>query len=241
MHEPETKTRARQLRLEKGMPFKQIAVRVGISVATAHAWTRDIELTDEQRLRSLAHMTPASEVVMKRAETWRAINRLRRLSYQESGRQKAREGDPLHQAGCMLYWAEGSKERNSVLFSNSDVEMLRFFWRFLRSCFGLGATDVTLRLNVYTSNGPSISQVEAHWLQALELPSSCVRKHTINHLPTSSSGRKENKLPHGVCTLRVLKSTWLVQHIYGAIQEYAGFEEPRWLDGPPRKPRTKAR
>ena len=30
----------------------------------------------------------------------------------------------------------------------------------------------------------------------------------------------------------------LVQHIYGAIQEYGGFEEPRWLDGPARKPRT---
>jgi hypothetical protein len=38
-----------------------------------------------------------------------------------------------------------------------------------------------------------------------------------------------------VCTLTVAKSTHLVQHIYGAIQEYARFEEPRWLDGPPRK------
>jgi hypothetical protein len=27
-----------------------------------------------------------------------------------------------------------------------------------------------------------------------------------------------------------LGSTQIVQHIYGAIQEYAGFEEPRWLD-----------
>ena len=34
--------------------------------------------------------------------------------------------------------------------------------------------------------------------------------------------------------------TQLVQHIYGAIQEYAGFEEPRWLDGPPRKPKPTA-
>ena len=31
-------------------------------------------------------------------------------------------------------------------------------------------------------------------------------------------------------TIRVLKSTWLVQHIYGAIQEYGGFEESRWVD-----------
>jgi hypothetical protein len=59
-----------------------------------------------------------------------------------------------------------------------------------------------------------------------------LRKHTLNHLPTSSSGGKKNKLPYGVCALRVLRSTRIVQHIYGAIQEYAGFEEPRWLDGP---------
>jgi len=49
-----------------------------------------------------------------------------------------------------------------------------------------------------------------------------------NHMPTSSSGRARNKLPYGVCTLRV-HSTWMLQHIYGAIQEYAGFDEPTWL------------
>jgi hypothetical protein len=56
-----------------------------------------------------------------------------------------------------------------------------------------------------------------------------LRKHAINHLPTSSSGQAKNKLPYGVCTLRVY-DTRLVQHIYGAIQEYAGFDEPSWLD-----------
>jgi hypothetical protein len=35
----------------------------------------------------------------------------------------------------------------------------------------------------------------------------------------------------------VSRSTWLVQHIYGAIQEYSGVDQPQWLDGPPRKPR----
>ena len=38
-----------------------------------------------------------------------------------------------------------------------------------------------------------------------------------------------NKLPYGVCTLKV-HSTQAVQHIYGAIQEYAGFDQPAWLD-----------
>jgi hypothetical protein len=35
----------------------------------------------------------------------------------------------------MLYWAEGSKERNTVCFANSDIAMVRFFAEFLRVCF----------------------------------------------------------------------------------------------------------
>lgn len=50
----------------------------------------------------------------------------------------------------------------------------------------------------------------------------------INHLPTSSSGKAHNKLPFGVCALAVY-STRAVQRVYGAIQEYAGHEEPAWL------------
>lgn len=136
----------------------------------------------------------------------------------------------------MLYWAEGSKGRNQVHFANSDVNMVRFFWEFLREQLEVDAADMTVRLNVYTTNGLTLRQIEDHWLEALELPRTCLRGHTLNHAPTSSSGKKRNHLPYGVCSLRVLRSTHLAQHIYGAIQEYGGFDEPRWLDGPPRKP-----
>jgi hypothetical protein len=139
----------------------------------------------------------------------------------------------------MLYWAEGAKERNQVKFVNSDVSMLRFFLRFLRECLDVSVKDCRLRLNVYTNNGISLEEIERYWLDALNLPTSCVRGHVVNHYPTSSSGKKRRRLPYGVCSLTVARSTRLVQHIYGAIQEYAGFEEPRWLDGPPRRPGTR--
>lgn len=35
-------------------------------------------------------------------------------------------------------------------------------------------------------------------------------------------------LENGVGSLRVYK-TKVVQHVYGAIQEYAGFDNPEWL------------
>ena len=138
----------------------------------------------------------------------------------------------------MLYWAEGSKDRNTAAFANSDPNMMRLFRRFLTESLGVPPEDMRLRLNVYLGNGRSLRQIERYWLGLLELPRSVLRRHTLNHQPTSSSGQKKNRLPYGVCNLTV-NNTRIVQHIYGAIQEYAGFEEPRWLDGPTRKPRKK--
>jgi hypothetical protein len=129
----------------------------------------------------------------------------------------------------MLYWAEGSKRRNGIQFTNSDPKMLVLFRRFLTESLAVERDEIVLTLNVYTSNGLTIEEIERHWLELLDLPATAVRKHTLNHMPTSSSGRATNKLPYGVVTLSV-HSTWMVQHIYGAIQEYAGFDEPDWLD-----------
>ena len=130
----------------------------------------------------------------------------------------------------MLYWAEGPKARNTLKFANSDIQMVRFFRRFLTEALRVPVDKIVMTLNVYTNNGLSIEEIERHWLYVLQLPSTAVRKHTLNNLPTSSSGRAKNKLPYGVCTLAVYSGR-VIQHIYGAIQEYGQFEEPRWLDG----------
>ncbi len=44
-----------------------------------------------------------------------------------------------------------------------------------------------------------------------------------------SEKKRRTRLPYG--TVRVtVHSTHIVQSIYGAIQEYGGFERPEWLD-----------
>jgi hypothetical protein len=134
----------------------------------------------------------------------------------------------------MLYWAEGSKDRNQVGFCNSDPDMVRLFRDFILTYFEVAPSDFRLSIHVYLGNGLSLEEIKQYWLDHLDLPHSVLRKPLVNPLPTSSSGKKRNKLPYGVCTL-TLDRTEIVQHIYGAIQEYAGFDEPRWLDGTPRK------
>lgn len=227
---PAERQRARELRTE-GMPYKRIAADLDVAVNSVYRWTSDIELTPEQeeRNRSGPNGPQHPLTIARRAQRWSTVSRAKRAAYQAAGRARAQRGDdPLHMQGCMLYWAEGSKGRNVIHFANSDVAMVVVFRRFLRGCMEVPDHRVCLALNAYTNNGLTIDEIEAHWLATLGLPASCVRKHMVNHMPTSSSGRAKNRLIYGVCSLKV-GSTPALQHIYGAIQEYGGFEEPRWL------------
>ena len=223
----ELRTRARSLRQEDGLSFGEIARALDIAPTTARRWTLDIDVTGAQLAQIDARRIHAA---LQASAANAALSRLRRLGWQQEGRLKAREGDPLHQAGCLLYWAEGTKTRNTVELANSDLNLTHLFVRFLAECFGVGPQQLAFCLHVYTGNGLTIEEIETRWLARLRLPRSCLRKHSINVRPAPSSGIKKNKLPYGVGTIRVLKSTRLVQHIYGAIQEYGAFEEPRWLD-----------
>ena len=218
MTKPFERAQARRLRQVDGMPIKRIAALLGVSPSSVHKWTADIELSPEHRHRNLyGPKGPQNpEHIAARVRAWSERNRDRRRKYQEEGRAQARLRDPLHLAGCMLYWAEGSKSRNTLGLANSDPHLVRFFCSFIRRCFRVPDDDFTMRLHVYLGNGLTIEEIERHWLTELLLPASVLRKHAINALPTSSSGLKKNKLPYGVCTLRVQRSTWLVQHIFGA-------------------------
>jgi hypothetical protein len=186
--------KARQLR-RSGMPYKKLAAAVGASVGFVFLWTSDIELTKEQleRNRRGPGGPQNPENVRRRATAWVARSREARRASQADGRGAARQGDRLHLAGCMLYWAEGAKDRNTLKFSNSDPRMLVLFRRFLTDALAVESDEIVMSINVYTNNGISIEEIEAYWLDLLDLPRSSVRKHTVNHMPTSSSGRARNK------------------------------------------------
>lgn len=132
-------------------------------------------------------------------------------------------------AGCMLFWAEGSRARNSVYFTNSDPAMVRFFLDFLVKELGVARSAVRIDVNLFADHLHRQRQIEQHWLDTLDLPAACLRASTVNVYSRHSSRKRLNRLPFGTCRLSV-HSTQVVQHVYGAIQEYGGFTRPQWLD-----------
>jgi hypothetical protein len=158
----------------------------------------------------------------------KAKNRAKRLQAQRHGRELAAGGDRLHQLGCMLYWAEGSKNRNKVIFTNSDADMVALFLRFLRECYAVSDDRLTLSVNVHLGNGMTLDEIQGWWLTRLGLPPQCLREPAVNRTSRASLGKRP-PLVHGTARLAV-GSTFILQSIYGGIQEYAGIERPRWLD-----------
>ena len=128
----------------------------------------------------------------------------------------------------MLYWAEGSKSRNSIQFVNSDPVMVRFFADFVRAYYAVPAEAFRLDCNLFADHVQRQREIEQFWLDTLGLPHSCLRKSTVNVYSKYSQKKRRNRLPYG--TVRVcVHSTRVVQSIYGSIQEYGGFERPVWL------------
>jgi transcriptional regulator with XRE-family HTH domain len=231
----EVKTRerdiARKLRREEGLPINEIARRVSVSKSSVSIWVRDIELTPQQEA-TLRAKNPAYN---RQLSGWRqnaAKHRANRVAAQESGRTLARRYEPLHLAGCMLYWAEGSKRRNQLCFSNSDPEMVRFFVAFvafLKTYFDIRDTDIKITCHLFADHIERQREVEQFWLTEADLPGESLRKSVVNVYSRSSKRKRINKLPYGTCQV-VVSRTWVLQSILGSIQEYAGFEREAWLE-----------
>ena len=219
---------ARRLRAEQGLPIKEIARRVGVSVSSVSTWVRDVPLTAEQEA-ALDARNPVRNGQRLGAENNSRRCRELRSAAQEDGRERARTDDPDFIGGCMLYWAEGSKRRNSVTFTNADPDVVDVFLRFLRTSYGVTDDRVTLSVNCFLQNGLTVDAIQDWWLDRLQLPASCLRTPAINRVSSASKRLKGHILPYGTARISV-HSTFIVQSIYGAIQEHAGIERPEWLD-----------
>lgn len=206
--------------------MKEIARHLGVAPSSVSLWVRDVPLSAAQRHALAARIREGPLVSGERS---RQRGLVRRGAFQDEGRRLARERGWPYAAGCMLYWAEGSKSRNHVQIVNSDPALLAYFARFLREQFSVKAEEMVIHCNLFADHLDRQHAVERFWLETLHLPPTQLRKSTVNRYSKYSQKKRTSMLPYGTCRL-VVHSTQIVQTIYGSIQEYGGFERPEWLD-----------
>jgi len=215
----EKQLEAQKLRRE-GKAITYIAKELGVSKSSVSLWVKDIQLTDEQKqqLTSAKSYNFKDELGEKKKEA--ALNL--RKTYQEEGKQQALTGNLLHCMGCMLFWAEGTKNKNTITFTNSDVNMMKLFIKFLHECLNVTNKQISVHINCYLPKKEDIEKVNNFWIEQLNIAGAKFIKPTIKIT-------KQEILNNGVCRVTI-HNTKLVQQIYGAIQAYVGFDNGLGLE-----------
>lgn len=213
---------ARNLR-KQGKSLNEIADELGVAKSTLSGWVRDIELTHDQIevLKARQYLFSAQNLG---AKANRDKARKKRRANQIAGHERAKNGSLLFALGCMLYWAEGAKKRNMLYFVNSDPNMVLLYMRFLREELNISNDACSIYIHCHTHDQDEIHRIEQYWLDLLGLSESCLRKTQIK----KGSDTRKNILENGVCGIAVY-STEITHQIFGAIQEYGGFDNPDWL------------
>ena len=228
---PREREEARKLRSEEGLSVGEIAKRLGVSKGTSSRWLKDIELTDEQRLK-LSERGRVSIGQQKWAKKEKERAKEAREEYQKAGRNFAQSGraDLDYKILCALYWAEGNKDRWTVGMTNTDPDMLNIFVRGMRRYFGCKDADFAVSVMAHLGNGLTVEQIRDYWLKKLGLPEECFRRFTLKSKYYSTQNKKHNRHVYGGCSVCV-HSTEIVQKLYGSIQEIFGIDRPEWLWG----------
>lgn len=103
----------------------------------------------------------------------------------------------LKSAGVMLYWAEGTKTRRYVAFTNSDPKMIRIIVEFFRTICGVSEERLRGQIHAYTDH--NVDHLLDFWSKITKIPKEQFQQ-TYVHKQKIGSYKKNSK--YGTVTIR---------------------------------------
>jgi transcriptional regulator with XRE-family HTH domain len=193
------KSKAIDLR-KKGMSYSQIKAKLGISKGTLSGWLQGMPLSEE-RIRELRDFSPMR---IERCRNTKMKKREKRLDFvyqkmlKDIGKLSKRD---LFLAGLFLYWGEGSKtSKYTTAFTNTDPAMVKFFIKWITSCFDVKKSELNILLHLYKDM--DINESMGFWSKELKLPLSQFKKPYIKDSKLSGLTYKSG-FGKGTCNVRV--------------------------------------
>lgn len=198
LHRWERRELGRELR-RLGLMQCEIRELIPVPKSTLSYWCRDVQLTPGQiaaiRDRGYSQTGVLRDTQRRRR---REIASLRARARRVAPRMADR---PLFTAGVALYWAEGAKSSNDLTIANTDPALLRLFIRWVQIYLD---PDAEFRLSLHLHRGNDEVTSQQFWRDELALP---LARFTKTYVKPEGTGHRNNRLAHGVCRVRVCRST----------------------------------
>ncbi len=199
---PIERERAIALRRE-GMSLRDIVKIVPVAKSTLSLWLKQVSLSRPQKQRLTQKRLEAALRGAERRKSDRIA--LTQKIFEDAAKDvvsiSKRE---LWLMGVMLYWAEGAKEKESLIsarvqFSNSDPFMIILFTRWLNEVCGIMREKVIIDLYIHEDSKNSLEIVKKYWLNHLKSP--------IDKIYFKKNKNKTNRKNTGVTYFGLIRIT----------------------------------
>lgn len=213
-----TSERSNAIALRKrGFSYTQILTQVPVAKSTLSLWLRSVSLSKRQKYHLTKRRVEAAlrGARAKRIQRLARTEKIKKLAHDEIRKLVK---DPFWLAGLMLYWAEGTKQKDwepskGVTFTNMDVEMLKLFQSWIKKYLG----DQKLVYEVYIHQTADIESAKRFWSKELSAKRSELRVYLKKH----NSKRMRHNIGvdyHGTIRIMITRSTDLNRKIAGWIE-----------------------
>ncbi len=204
---------------KKGKTYSEILAQVPVAKSTLSDWLRSVGLSRPQIQRITEKKLLASR---RGAETKKQQRILRQQVIRDSALSelKSLTKRELWLIGVALYWAEGSKEKESrpgsgIQFSNSDPRMIFVFVSWLKNICNIGIDRMTFEIYIHENSKNNLNKVSAYWAGALNMPEKLFKRIYFKKNKIITNRQNIGDLYFGLLRVKVSASSSILRKIAG--------------------------
>lgn len=214
----EEKQKAIAMRRE-GKTYSEILKVVPVAKSTLSIWFKEVNLAKSQVQRITEKRIAGQR---KGAEA----RRNQRINYSTEIFEKAEKEIGILSTrefwlmGVMLYWAEGSKEKDfspgsGIRFSNSDPNMIRMFVFWILRTFSLTLRSIKFEIYIHKTYERRIEGVKRYWSDKTTFPLEMFNTVYYKRHNPKTIRKNIGNMYNGLLSVRVKSSSRMLRQITG--------------------------
>ena len=220
------KAKAIELRKE-GLTYNEILARLPVAKSTLSDWLHSAGMAKFQNQRLTAKKLEAigKGGAAKKAQRIAATEKIMAAAIKDIGMITRRE---LWLMGVMLYWAEGSKEKEyrpggKMQFTNTDPDMIRLFLLWLKEICHKTFNDLVISVYIHHLHRERTEEILTFWTDAINGPKGVIAHVYYKKGNPKTIRRNTGTSYHGTLSVYVKSGSSLNRQIAGWARGVVNF------------------
>lgn len=204
---------------KKGKSIKKIAKLLNVSVSIVSIWSREVELTAQQKERLKRRKVNIRHLrrLAKQSHLEKVL-RVKKLIKDANAEIKPLTDNEFFLTGLALYWAEGFKsvKEGRLGFCNSDPRMIKFMINWFEKALKIKKEDFILRTEFNEAHKDREEEIKNFWSKSTGIPLVYFEK-PFYHRSVWLKDYSNRGDYFGVLRIRIRKSSELLNKMRGWI------------------------